>query len=54
MTKRNRSQRLLARTHGFRRWMRTTSGRAALKWRCAKGWQVLCTKSNPNSDLLII
>ncbi|XVE88183.1 hypothetical protein DITRI_Ditri19aG0048200 [Diplodiscus trichospermus] len=48
-TKRNRSRKSLARTHGFRRRMRTTSGRAALKRRRAKGRKVLCTKSNPNS-----
>ncbi|OAY26306.1 50S ribosomal protein L34, chloroplastic [Manihot esculenta] len=48
-TKRNRSRKSLARTHGFRRQMRTTSGRAVLKRRRAKGRWVLCTKSNPNS-----
>ncbi|KAF5474510.1 hypothetical protein F2P56_006403 [Juglans regia] len=48
-TKRNRSRKSLARTHGFRRRMRTTSGRAILKRRRAKGRKVLCTKSNPNS-----
>ncbi|OAY24916.1 50S ribosomal protein L34, chloroplastic [Manihot esculenta] len=48
-TKRNRSRKSLARTHGFRRRMRTTSGRAILKRRRAKGRRVLCTKSNPNS-----
>ncbi|XP_028774901.1 50S ribosomal protein L34, chloroplastic [Neltuma alba] len=49
MTKRNRSRKSLARTHGFRRRMRTTSGRAILKRRRAKGRKVLCPKSNPNS-----
>ncbi|KAL3741727.1 hypothetical protein ACJRO7_017233 [Eucalyptus globulus] len=48
-TKRNRSRKSLARTHGFRRRMRTTSGRAILKRRRAKGRWVLCTKSNANS-----
>ncbi|VFQ89472.1 unnamed protein product [Cuscuta campestris] len=48
-TKRNRSRKSLARTHGFRRRMRTTSGRALLKRRRDKGRQVLCTKSNPSS-----
>ncbi|KAL1326221.1 hypothetical protein HN51_036266 [Arachis hypogaea] len=47
-TKRNRSRKSLARTHGFCRRMRT-SGRAILKRRRAKGRKVLCTKSHPNS-----
>ncbi|OMO65329.1 Ribosomal protein L34 [Corchorus olitorius] len=49
LTKRNRSRKSLARTHGFRRRMRTTGGRAILKRRRAKGRKVLCPKSNPNS-----
>ncbi|XP_030547222.2 50S ribosomal protein L34, chloroplastic [Rhodamnia argentea] len=49
LTKRNRSRKSLARTHGFRRRMRTTSGRAILKRRRAKGRWVLCPKSNSNS-----
>ncbi|KAL5575269.1 hypothetical protein UlMin_016968 [Ulmus minor] len=49
-TKRNRSQKSLARTHSFCRRMRTTSGKTVLKRRRAKGWKVLCTKSNPSSD----
>ncbi|XP_031284034.1 50S ribosomal protein L34, chloroplastic-like [Pistacia vera] len=48
-TKRNRSRKSLARTHGFRRRMRTTSGRALLKRRRAKGRWILCPKSNHNS-----
>nr|XP_043620477.1 50S ribosomal protein L34, chloroplastic [Erigeron canadensis] len=48
-TKRNRSRKSLARTHGFRLRMRTTSGRALLKRRRAKGRWILCTKSNPSS-----
>ncbi|XVF87355.1 hypothetical protein PTKIN_Ptkin18bG0113400 [Pterospermum kingtungense] len=48
-TKRNRSRKSLARTYGFRRRMRTTSGRAMLKRRRAKGRKFLCTKSNPKS-----
>nr|AFK45087.1 unknown [Lotus japonicus] len=48
-TKRNRSRKSLARTHGFRRRMRTTGGRAILRRRRAKGRKVLCTKTHPNS-----
>ncbi|KAL0295828.1 UNVERIFIED_CONTAM: 50S ribosomal protein L34, chloroplastic [Sesamum angustifolium] len=48
-TKRNRSRKSLARTHGFRKRMSTTRGRAVIKRRRAKGRWTLCTKSNPNS-----
>ncbi|KAK4421177.1 50S ribosomal protein L34, chloroplastic [Sesamum alatum] len=48
-TKRNRSRKSLARTHGFRKRMSTTRGRAVIKRRRAKGRWNLCTKSNPNS-----
>ncbi|KAM1592834.1 hypothetical protein EV2_037713 [Malus domestica] len=49
LSKRSRSRKSLARTHGFRRCMRTTGGRAMMKRRRAKGRKVLCTKSNPSS-----
>ncbi|PIA27302.1 hypothetical protein AQUCO_08100030v1 [Aquilegia coerulea] len=52
LTKRNRSRKSLARTHGFRRRMRTTTGRAILKRRRAKGRKVLCTKSYPSSGVM--
>lgn len=48
-TKRNRSRKSLARTHGFRKRMSTTRGRAVINRRRAKGRWTLCTKSNPNS-----
>ncbi|XP_074272341.1 large ribosomal subunit protein bL34c [Silene latifolia] len=49
LTKRSRSRKSLARTHGFRLRMRSTGGRALLKRRRCKGRKVLCTKTNPSS-----
>ncbi|RID53386.1 hypothetical protein BRARA_G00782, partial [Brassica rapa] len=42
-TKRSRSRKSLARTHGFRLRMRTISGRATIKRRRAKGRWNLCS-----------